>query len=107
MTTNVFYGQVEDPRIDLVLSLLRDIREDIQTMSETVRSEIAMLQTNMTNLHAAVANIQARLAAAISAAGNGDPTAVADLQAINDDLVAVVASAGPPPAPEPPPLPVA
>lgn len=73
----------------------------MSTTVDTTAAEVTRLQTNMTNLHAGIADIQTRLAAAIAAgAGSGDPAVIAELGAINTDLEAVVAGLAPaPPAP--------
>jgi hypothetical protein len=92
----------DDPRFDRALELLREIQQELHTMSETqdtLAAEVATLKSNMAGLHTGISDIQTRLAAAL-ASGGGDPAVLADLHAINSDLEAVVAALAPaPPAP--------
>ena len=95
--------QPNDPRLDQIVAGIASIQQEITRMSETqdtIANEVATMKTNMANLHSGVTDIQARLAAAIAAGtGNTDPAVLADLTAINADLVGVVAALAPSAAP--------
>lgn len=97
-----------DRRTDIVLGLLRNLIEKVDNMADvqdTVAAEVATLKASMVDLHTGVSGIQARLEAALAGAGGSstDPTVLADLHGINDDLKTVVAALAPPapPAPDP------
>lgn len=81
--------------------VLANITQRIIRMSDTqdtVVTEVAALKANVASLHTGVADIQARLTAALAGDVN-DPTVVADLHAINADLAGVVAGLAPPATP--------
>jgi hypothetical protein len=83
---------VNDPRIDILITLAQRIFE----MGTSISQEVATLGTNMSNLHNAVTDIQKRLSDALSnPGGTGDPAVAAELHAINTDLEGVVTSMKP------------
>ncbi len=97
---------VPDPTVDLlgfaqILAAIADLATELRAMSDTqdtIAAEIATLKSNMTGLHTAVQEIQARLTTALAAAANAgtDPAALSDLHAINADLAGIVTGLSPP-----------
>lgn len=85
-----------DRRTDIAIGLLNRILEKVDNMSQTqdtIAAEVAALKSNMGDLHTAVSGIQARLEAAIAAAGGStDPSVLSDLAGVNADLKSVVGS---------------
>lgn len=95
-----------DRRLDIALGLLHDLIEKVDNMSQTqdtIRLEVDVLKVSMVELHTGITGIQSRLDTALAAAaGSTDPTVLADLHSVNDDLKTVVAALAPPAPPAQP-----
>jgi hypothetical protein len=88
-----------DPRLDQVLAVLQQLRQDIQTMSGSIDASIATLTTQVqadtdaSNAAATLINgFAAQLAAAVAAAQNAGATP-AQLQSFTDLGTAIQANA--------------
>lgn len=89
-----------DRRLDLVIGLLETLIEKVDQMSQSqdaLRTEVADLKTNMTDLHTVLSAISARQEAALAAAAGGttDPAILSDLHGVNTDLKSVIAGLRP------------